>query len=322
MIKTINIAGDFGDIGYAHGQALQSRIHKTIEFYLRLFDLPETRLIKLTGQYQRLIAKVADYYCDEIEAIAEGAGIDPWYIYALNALSEIFNLKPSECTTLYFKNSCVMGQNWDWAEIFEPLITIINIEYADGHKVTTLTEPGMLAKIGMNSAGVGVCLNILQSEITTMGLPVHLCLRMALDSRDFHTAENKLLDHAQGKASHILLADDQENCIGLEYKDNNLFKLRPDNGCLIHTNHYLAEDDPDSTMPATRERLEQAQSMALQFDDINVTQLMSILLDNSCGEDSIFCQGSDFVAIGIFNIDNRNQWFKDFDHIETVVIDV
>jgi isopenicillin-N N-acyltransferase-like protein len=35
----------------------------------------------------------------------------------------------------------------------------------DGHQLIQLTEPGILGKIGMNSAGVGVCLNILAAGL-------------------------------------------------------------------------------------------------------------------------------------------------------------
>lgn len=294
MFKVINLSGNHGDIGYAHGQYLKDRIHKTIDYYLGLFDLPRDELKNISDKYYRVIFDEAKCYCDEIEAIAEGAGVEPWYIYALNARSEIFNIKMAECTSLYFKETKLLGQNWDWASYFEPLITVINIKYDNGHKITTLTEPGMLAKIGMNSAGVGVCLNILQSEISSLGIPVHICLRMALDSHDFKSAEQKLMTAAKGKASHILLADDQGNCSGLEFKDRQLFRLKPADGYLVHTNHYLAIEANNNSIPATFERLETAQSLASKLDDVALEDFMAILMDNSRGEYSIL-QGYKYI---------------------------
>jgi len=294
MFKVINLSGNYGDIGYAHGQSLKDRIHKTIDYYLGLFDLPHDVLKNISDKYQRVIFNEAKCYCDEIEAIAEGADVEPWYIYALNARSEILNIKAAECTSLYFKSARLLGQNWDWACYFEPLITVINIKYNNGHEITTLTEPGMLAKIGLNSAGIGVCLNILQSEISSFGIPVHICLRMALDSHDFQSAEQKLTTAAKGKASHILLADDQGNCSGLEFKDRELFRLKPTDGYLVHTNHYLAVEDNNASIPATFERLKTARSLASQLDDVTQEDLMAILMDNNCGEYSIL-QGYQYI---------------------------
>ena len=91
----------------------------------------------------------------------------------LNARTEIMlsNAKPNlmssdgpnECTSLFCPTKGILAQNWDWDKTLESLMFVQKITRSDRHHLIQLTEPGILGKIGMNSAGLGVCLNILST---------------------------------------------------------------------------------------------------------------------------------------------------------------
>ena len=81
-----------------------------------------------------------------------------------------------ECTTLAFKNQRILGQNWDWESDIEELAVILDIETEDGHRILTMTEPGMIGKIGMNNHGVGVGLNFMTIDnYQPYGVPSTCC---------------------------------------------------------------------------------------------------------------------------------------------------
>jgi isopenicillin-N N-acyltransferase-like protein len=70
---------------------------------------------------------------------------------------------PNECTSLFCPTNGILAQNWDWDKTLESLMFVQKITRPDRHQLIQLTEPGILGKIGMNSAGLGVCLNILST---------------------------------------------------------------------------------------------------------------------------------------------------------------
>jgi isopenicillin-N N-acyltransferase-like protein len=182
MFPQITLSGDPGERGLEHGRLLAGEIQQTVELYLRYFATPEAEIVSMAEEYSRAVREYNVDYATEIEAIAEAADLPPWKIYALNARTEIINRKAPECTALYFARNRILGQNWDWLAELEPLCVIATIVRPDGHWIVTLIEPGMLAKIGMNSCGLGVCLNILLQPHGSTGVPVHVVLRAVLDS--------------------------------------------------------------------------------------------------------------------------------------------
>ena len=65
-----------------------------------------------------------------------------------------------------------------------------------------ITEPGIIGKIGLNSSGLGVCLNILRINKRLDGVPVHIVLRAVLDATNINDALDRAKASGQGKASN------------------------------------------------------------------------------------------------------------------------
>jgi len=288
MFRQITLAGDPAERGLEHGKLLAAEIQQTVELYLRYFARPEAELISAADEYCRAVRDYTSDYATEIEAIAEGADLAPWKIYALNARTEIINTSAPECTAMYFARNGILGQNWDWLAALEPLCVLATIVRPDGHWIVTLIEPGMLAKIGMNSCGLGVCLNILHQPHAPVSVPVHVVLRAVLDSMSIEQAKQEILRSGNDKASHLLLGDSRGSCFGMELAARAVHELKPANDLLVHTNHYLtpgvAEPDPEST---TRDRLARAQSLGGSAVNQSAEDMRGILLDMSDGERSI-----------------------------------
>ncbi|MDH3452044.1 MAG: C45 family peptidase [Gammaproteobacteria bacterium] len=288
MFRQITLAGDPAARGLEHGRLLAAEIQQTVELYLRYFARPEAELVSVAEQYCRVVREYTSDYATEIEAIAEGADLPAWKLYALNARTEIINAATPECTAIYFARNRILGQNWDWLAAMEALCVIATIVRPDGHWIVTLIEPGMLAKIGMNSCGLGVCLNILRQPHNGAGVPVHVVLRAVLDSMNIEQAKQEIIRSGNDKASHLLIGDARGQCYGMELAAQGVHELTPTDGLLVHTNHYLtpgvAEPDPEST---TRDRLARAQSLGAAASDQSSDDMRRILLDMSDGERSI-----------------------------------
>lgn len=68
-----------------------------------------------------------------------------------------------------------------------------------------------MGKIGFNSAGLGVCLNAIRAKpVDPSKLPVHVALRVCLDSKTTAEAMARMKDlGGVASAQHILIADSQ-----------------------------------------------------------------------------------------------------------------
>jgi len=293
QIPQITVAGGPRERGLSHGERLKGRIHQTFDFYAReIFrtsplDMEEIR--HRAAHVRDTILGFRPDYGTEIEAIAEGAGMEAWQIYALNARTEILNARTAECTAVLFRDTAMLGQNWDWIREMEEQVVLLNYHFGNGHRIATLTEPGMLAKIGLNSRGIGVCLNILFSSHRLDGLPVHILLRAILDCTDLGEVRETVQRAGGGKASHFLVADDQGDYCSIEFAGSQRYEVQPFDGCLIHTNHYIAPgtENMDVLVPGSEERLVQGKEWLRGIGGHDLEQMKSILLDDSAGSKSI-----------------------------------
>lgn len=103
-----------------------------------------------------------------------------------------------------------------------------------------VTEAGLMGKIGLNSAGVGVCLNAIRIKgMDPTRLPCHLGLRMVLGSNSREEAVQRLETYGVASACHMLIADDTGG-IGLEWSSSEVQKCTMNSSDQVfHSNHYL-----------------------------------------------------------------------------------
>lgn len=190
---------------------------------------------------------------------------------------------PSDgCTSLAFTSpstaggppsSSFLAQNWDWQPAQAPNLIVIHIsqpnstdnnttETDDIPDIAMVTEAGIIGKIGLNSAGVGCCLNAIRARgLDSSRLPVHFALRTILESRSRADALATLrkLGGVAGSA-HILVAD-PTGSVGLEFAGGKerIGEIGPNaRGRVVHTNHLVLEHpgvEEPGWLPDSGERL-------------------------------------------------------------------
>ncbi|KAK2601513.1 hypothetical protein N8I77_010960 [Diaporthe amygdali] len=179
--------------------------------------------------------------------VAEGASLSLEDILVLNTRSEImFGNAGDGCTAFSWKSpttsSSWLAQNWDFhLSARENLIAQTIIRSSDAPVISQIIEAGMLGKIGLNSAGVGVGLNAVVAPGTDFKrLPVHIALRAVLENRSRKEAVEFLDRVGLASACHILVADAASGGVGLEFSAVDCASLKMDaRGIVTHTNHFL-----------------------------------------------------------------------------------
>ena len=284
----IKIQGAAEDLGKQHGTLLKERIHLTIEFYQNQFQLPEQQILGIAAQFRKSTEAFREDIFIEIEALARAAEVDPLWIYALNGRTELLNLNPMECTTLVFRKQRLIGQNWDWHSELEELAVILDIEKEDGHRILTMTEPGMIGKIGMNHYGVGVCLNFMTIEnYQPSGVPMHVLLRSILDSKSVNEAQTLIQPHLRGKVGNILISNGTGDIVDLELAGDEFFSI-PVDDLFVHTNHFLTKVDYDLKLfPSSAGRYNRAKELLSQLEVPSIDSMKNILKDRENGDTPI-----------------------------------
>ncbi len=242
------------------------------------------------------------------------------------------HLKDGECTAMAVQGRVSadghtwLAQNWDWIGRQRAALVILKTHDAKGRALTTLTEAGMLAKIGMNAAGFALGLNILRSTRDGLkpGVPVHIVLRHLLGCDSVAHARERLTHMATlgfGAASNIPCADAQGEVACFEIAPAGWAELKPDNGVVVHTNHFmcdplLGEQSPMGLALSSQPRLATASQHARQTG-LGLDKLQAFLRDESDGFLSI-CRSPDpalppegrveSVAGIVMNTHTRQMW--------------
>ncbi|KZO99548.1 AAT-domain-containing protein [Calocera viscosa TUFC12733] len=244
---TINCSGSPYEIGFEHGQRAAPLVARSMTFYAGLFkqkskmDWPQVRQTAL--QWQPHVHEHYPALEEEMRGLAEGAGVEYSDILALNIRTEIaFGMFSDGCTALSWNTSekSFLGQNWDWMVAQKENLIIANIIQVGKPSISMVTEAGIIGKIGLNSAGVGACLNAIRLKgADSSRTPVHLCLRLILESDSVDAAVAAVEKYGCASSAHILIAD-PNGSVGLELTYKSVIKLPMDGkGRIFHSNHLL-----------------------------------------------------------------------------------
>ncbi|QPC68054.1 hypothetical protein HYE67_010285 [Fusarium culmorum] len=257
----VRCSGTPYEIGHQHGAAAKEKVNGSISFYEDLFQeacsMNWEAVRQEAQKYIEPLRNISPSHIEEIQGLADGAGVDLLDIIALNVRTEItFSLYTDDPTTPIQTDGCtgvayrqpdgqmLLAQNWDWQPKQAPNLLICHISQpgTDMPNISMVTEAGVIGKIGINSAGVGTVLNAIRARgVDNTKLPIHLALRTALESRSAREAANKLYKMGTAGSGHILVSDPRE-ALGLECTSIGIKEISLDNnGALVHTNHLLLE---------------------------------------------------------------------------------
>ncbi|KAL4760936.1 acyl-coenzyme A:6-aminopenicillanic acid acyl-transferase-domain-containing protein [Aspergillus foveolatus] len=246
-IKQIVCSGTPYEIGHKHGSQASEEIYRAIAFYAKMFakhsnlDWPQVQ--ELARDFEGLIKHQWPRYYEELKGIADGAKTDLIDIIALNVRTEIvFGRFSDGCTSLYYQDSehSFQGQNWDWDTEQAANLIQLTVIQQDLPTIKMITEAGIIGKIGLNSTGVGVCFNAIRAKgLDKTRIPVHLGLRIALESSSALQAVENIEKVGMASSAHILIGD-ATTAIGLEFTSSTFARIPLNQKAfIVHSNHML-----------------------------------------------------------------------------------
>jgi isopenicillin-N N-acyltransferase-like protein len=264
MYPTIIVHGGPSERGCQYGEQARARVRRSVEAYDEVFahlaGWDREKVREEAARFRAPIAAHGKKYLEEIAGIAAGAGVDELDVLAINVRTEIMfaatardaeklRKLPPECSAFAALGSrtgdgrMLVGQNWDWlAHAFDTTV-VLEAHQDDGPDYVTIVEAGLLAKAGMNSAGVPLATNALvcDADVGAPHVPYHVLLRSILDAEAVADALAALQRGPRASSANYLLADADGVAIDVEAAPGDFSRLfvgYPDRDLILHTNHF------------------------------------------------------------------------------------
>jgi len=259
----IEISGPPHARGVSYGRQAAARIHRGVGHYIEqlrrsAFDWPDVRAA--VAEYLPTIAAFDESFVDEMRGIAEGAQIDFEAIVLLNARTELLQMAtrrarggvpdddPDGCTGVVALPQATSGgrlihaQNWDWKAECAETTVVLKVRREHGPDVLMFTEAGALGRCGMNSVGIAITANYLESErdYRGLGVPLALIRRKVLEQEHLALAMRAVYVTPKSASNNMIVSHAQGVAIDFECAPNESFQVHPRDGLLVHANHWVS----------------------------------------------------------------------------------
>ena len=268
----VKVRGGPFDRGRAYGEQVRDRIAVSISAYRDVFrayagwDWDQVR--REAALYLSPITTYDERYVEEMRGIAEGAGVDLEDVLSINVRTEVMfaakaraaeaagrdgahGARQGECSAFAVlppssaNGHTLVGQNWDWLLHCFDTVVVLEAEQDEGPNFVSVVEAGLLAKTGMNSSGLGVATNALVTDDDRgePAIPYHVLLRAFMDCETMSDAFAAAQRAPRSSSANYLLAHRDGIAVDIEAAPGDfsrLFLLFPQEGVLLHTNHFLS----------------------------------------------------------------------------------
>jgi isopenicillin-N N-acyltransferase like protein len=311
---SIRVRGTAYERGVQYGGLASDRIHASVRLYAEVFgallDVDWHWVRARARSFSDDITAFSDDIAQELRGIADGAQLEYEDVLALNCRTELIDaanvetatgkrsLFGSECSAFVAEGqstasgSLIVGQNWDWIVGSEGNVVVLVVEQDDKPNYVTVVEAGILAKMGMNEAGVALTTNGLVSErdIGGAGLPFHVILRALIETPTVSEGVATLQRMTRATSGNYLLASASGVAVNVEttpggYRD--VVVDPPHEGVLAHTNHFVYQSHVDCKVavweaPSSPMRLHRLRAFLQQHNgQLDREQMQTILADHA-----------------------------------------
>lgn len=263
----IDLSGSPRERGRTHGQAAADRLRRGAKMYVESLAKNGVEWKELEHRVERLVPRIESFdpaYTEEMRGIAEGANEPFAAVVLMNARTELVAAARKQHVEKHFPDGCTAalalpeasadgallhGQNWDWRAECAETGVVLRIRRDDAPDILTFTEAGGLARSGLNSAGIGLTANALDSDRDYQrgpGMPLPFIRRKVLESAYLANAVHTIFATPKLGSNHMAVSHDdggngRAEAFGFECAPDETFWLAPERGLYVHANHWIAE---------------------------------------------------------------------------------
>lgn len=305
-IKVILLEGSPRECGLKYGSACAKEIGESIANYTALFmdrkGMSWENAIAAVSEFMPYIEAADSGYMEEMEGVAEGAGVRLEDIAVLNARTELLHTGVSmcagthpeecqECTAFSAlppataNGGVIIGQTWDFSYMQRNATVAVKRKGSGGKPdMLMFLEAGMIGGKGMNSCGIGLTLNALKIKHTGEGLPLHIRMRMILEASTMAQAYERATSGPVASAANLIITHRDGVALDLELDPESVEVLLPQDGLIVHTNHFIGPRQALrhglAISGSTYIRLQRARQLLCASEKISVEYIEKVFCDH------------------------------------------
>lgn len=246
-IPLIEVRGSHREVGRQIGIKCQDKIQKTLAG-LRgsLPGITWERMLAQSQRYLEFSHAVYPQYVDELNGIAEGAGI-PFEEVFLSMCEELWeSVTWRGCTDMAARGratqdgSTLIAHTNDLLPRSEEHLVILKVQAGDEPEFLGISSGGIAISAGFNAAGISLTGNQLDNNDIRSGVPRLLVVRATLASRHLSEAMDHCLLPQRASSYNNVLADTNGEVYCMEGSATDCEPIYIEDNILAHTNHYVS----------------------------------------------------------------------------------
>jgi len=244
----LTVSGSPQAMGQQIGEHFRSQIIELSELVLERFNKSSNKPI-LWAQAETVAQgsfdQVAEYFpgaLEELSGTATAAGVPVERLMVLNARNMLGETSEG-CTSIMVSavksdtGSGFAGQNWDNDPAMAPLSAVITRKGDGKAQFTSWMQPGTVAYMGFNSAGIGICMNAMNGPGDPAGIPWYFFVRAILESNSTADAVHALESAPRSLTANAAMIT-SEGPLDIEITPDSIETIKSESqGFLVHTNH-------------------------------------------------------------------------------------
>lgn len=243
--REITVSGRPREMGRQIGEAAREEIRGFVAIALdrvnKTVRVSRARAIAVAERSLEFADRYSRDMTDEIRGMAEAAGCSVADLMLLQVRNQLKPDGDAGCTSLSLatRGGPIVAQNWDNDPALDPFTVVLTRRPTGKPALVNLTQAGLIAYIGFNDAGIGLCLNTLPAPSRELGVPHYFTVRGIYESRSLDEAAESVRRAERAIPANIILATPQGPA-DLEVTIDNLHVLNHGgDGVVTHTNHCL-----------------------------------------------------------------------------------
>lgn len=248
QIPMIETRGTHRQVGQQIGQASQPGIQQTLAGLRD--DLPAgvtwEQMLQQSQRYLEFSRQVYPQYVEELEGIAEGAGV-PFEEVFLSMCEELWESAAWRgCTDMAARGhatkdgSTLVAHTNDLLPRAEERLVLLKVQAKDEPEFLGISSGGIAISAGFNAAGISLTGNQLDNNDILPGVPRLLAVRAILASRHLSEAMDHCLLPQRASSYNNVLADASGEVYSMEGSATDCEPIYITEDTLAHANHYVS----------------------------------------------------------------------------------
>ena len=245
--REIEVSGTPRELGHQIGEAARDEVRGFAEIALervnKTIEISREKALETCRKSKAYVKEYAPDMLDELRGISDSSGVDLDDLMLLQVRNQLRPEEDAGCTSFAIapqksaEGRSIVGQNWDNDPALDPFNVVLTRRPTGKPALMNITQAGLIAYIGLNDQGIGVCMNTLPAPSKPLGVPHYFTVREIYEQNTLDDAVQAVRRAERAIPANIILATPQGPA-DLEVTTDDIHILRDDK-LVVHTNHCL-----------------------------------------------------------------------------------